>query len=71
MNWRRSSWCESGSCAEVAWTRSTYCDCAEVAVKPDQVLVRNSQRPDVVVEFDVDEWTAFIHGAQMGEFDAQ
>ena len=58
MNWRTSSRCDTGSCVAVA-------------LEPDRVLVRNSQRPDVVVEFDTKEWAAFIHGAKEGEFDVQ
>ena len=75
MNWRRSSSCESGNCAEVlVWRTSSSCDtgtCVAVVIEPDRVLVRNSQRPDVVVEFDAAEWTAFINGAKEGEFDVQ
>jgi len=70
--WHRSSRCSSESaCAEVAWTRSTGCEsgsCAEVAAEPDRVLVRNSRRPHVVVEFDAAEWAAFLNGVTEGEF---
>lgn len=56
---------------EPTWRRSTRCgsgSCAEVVVESGRVLVRNSRRPDVVVEFDRDEWTAFLAGAEAGEF---
>ena len=55
MTWRRSSRCDTGSCVEVDLT-------------PDRVRVRNSQAPDVVVEFDAEEWAAFVAGVEVGEF---
>lgn len=54
--WRRSSRCDSGSCVDVA-------------IEPGRVLVRNSQRPGTVVEFDADEFAALVAGIKAGEFD--
>ena len=53
------------------WLRSSHCDtgsCVEVHIAPDRVLVRNSQQPDVVVEFDPAEWRVFVAGVLDGEF---
>lgn len=68
---RTSSFCEGASCAEVGFEKSSFCDagvCAEVH-RGDTVLMRNNQNPDVVVEFDHDEWKAFVAGVKAGEFD--
>jgi len=51
LAWRRSTKCASGSCVEVAKTDG-------------RVLVRNSDEPDTVVSFSLDEWSAFIDGAE-------
>lgn len=56
MTWRRSSRCDTSACTEVAFVG-------------DEVLVRNSITPDVVVTFSRKEWAVFIHGAKDGEFD--
>jgi hypothetical protein len=45
-------------------------NCVEVALRPDEVLVRNSKRRDQkAMAFTHDEWRAFIAGAKDGEFD--
>jgi hypothetical protein len=54
--WRRSSFCQSGECAEVL---------ADEAV----ILVRSSRNPDLVVELTLEEWGAFADGIRAGEFD--
>lgn len=57
-DWRRSSFCEQGACAEVAFDG-------------DAVLVRDSKDPDGgVLRFTADEWAAFTAGVKAGEFDA-
>ena len=52
--WRRSSRCEGGACLEVA-------------VDGEQVLLRSSTRPGVVVSLTAAEWDAFIGGVQDGD----
>lgn len=43
--------------------------CVEVAINvPDRVAVRNSAT-GVTVEFTAMEWTEFLNGAKLGEFD--
>jgi hypothetical protein len=45
-------------------------ECVEVAVRDEQVLVRDSRnRGDCVLTFTHREWRAFIAGAKDGEFD--
>ena len=51
--WRKG--CASGTCVEVA----------KVA---DQVLVRDSKNPDVVLSFSPEEWDTFLDAAATGEF---
>ena len=55
---RRSSFCYSG-------------DCVEVAKLPDgRVAVRDSKHPELGPRlFDAAEWQAFIAGVKAGEFD--
>jgi hypothetical protein len=60
--------------ADIAWQKSTASgnngDCVEVAFTPAAVLVRNSQDPlGPRLSFSRSEWTAFLAGAQRGEFD--
>lgn len=56
------------------WVRSTACgagECVEVAVVGDvspTVLVRNSHYPEVVAQFSMAEWSAFLAGVEAGEF---
>ena len=76
MNWTRSTKCEQGACVEVAWEASTKCDtnaCVEVSghnhPEVGVIVVRNNQRPSDMVQFDHDEWKAFIAGVKEGEFD--
>jgi uncharacterized protein DUF397 len=70
----KSSRCDSNTCVEVAFRRSSQCDtygdaCVEVAVG-DVVLVRDSKNPDgPVLSFDASEWSAFLAGVRSNEFD--
>lgn len=34
-----------------------------------RVQVRNSKRPETVIDYTADEWSAFIAGAKAGKFD--
>ena len=55
----------------ITWTRSSYCSphCVEVAQVGEEVLVRDSKNPTGgVLSFTPAEWTAFVKGAQAGEF---
>lgn len=71
--WRRSSYCEGGSCVEVAWQRSSKCEqgaCTEVAFTAAGVLVRDGKDSDgPVLRFTREEFAAFVEGIKAGEFD--
>lgn len=59
--------------ADIRWRKSTASgssgDCVEVAFTEGAVLVRNSQDPaGLTLSFSRSEWTAFLAGAQRGEF---
>ncbi|NUO55146.1 MAG: DUF397 domain-containing protein [Hamadaea sp.] len=54
--WLRSSRCEAGTCAEVKF-------------EADEVLLRNSTRPEVVVRLTGEEWQAFLAGVVAGDFE--
>ena len=44
--------------------------CVEVAIRNDVVLVRDSKEPSKdALQFDRDEWSAFVAGAKSGQFD--
>ncbi|MCW3844996.1 DUF397 domain-containing protein [Micromonospora yasonensis] len=55
------------------WTRPNRCDnsgpnCLEVAHTPDGGrLLRNSQRPDVTIEVDAQEWSTFLDSVRAGQ----
>lgn len=76
MRFVKSTLCESASCVEVAgFFKSSLStptgNCVETDFSTgDVVLVRDSKDPDgPVLEFTHDEWTAFIGGVKLGEFD--
>jgi hypothetical protein len=57
---------------EAVWRKGSRCgngECVEVALEGGAVLVRNSRRPDNVLEFTLSEWAVFAQGMQAGEFD--
>jgi hypothetical protein len=57
LTWRRSSYCNSTTCVEVAHDR-------------DRVLVRDSKiQNGPALEFSLPEWRAFLRGVFDGEFD--
>lgn len=64
--------------AELKFRTSTKCSydnsdprCVEVATNvPGKVVVRNSTTLKSV-EFTTDEWTAFVGGVRLGEFDVK
>lgn len=62
-----------GQSDDLAWRRSTSCGggaCVEVALSGLEVLVRDGKDPSgTVLRYSLEEWTAFLDGAQAGEFD--
>jgi hypothetical protein len=54
--WRRSTFCASGACVEVAKADESY-------------MVRDSKDPEgPVLTFNQGEWDAFVAGVRAGEF---
>jgi hypothetical protein len=56
------------------WRRSSFCqasECAEIAVRDGEILVRSSREPEREVRLTTDEWQAFVKGIQAGEFPAR
>jgi hypothetical protein len=76
MKWKKSSYCDSNGCVEVGsdWIKSSLCgpgECVEVS-RPDActIYVRDSKNPDGAnLQFDANEWLAFVAGVKAGEFD--
>ena len=60
MNWVKSSFCDSGGCAEVAHSPAL-----------DRVYLRDSKNPNERnhLVFTLAEWDAFVAGVKDGEFD--
>ncbi|MBL7487286.1 DUF397 domain-containing protein [Frankia sp. AgB1.9] len=56
-----------------AWQTSSLCvsdNCVEVAVRRGEVRVRDSKDPHgPVLRFTVEEWSTFLGGARLGEFE--
>ncbi len=75
-DFRRSSFCEAGTCVEVAWRISTRSGANGACVEAgpcscgDSIRVRDSKdREGPVLTFTHAEWDAFVAGAKLGEFD--
>lgn len=67
VQWVQSSECSGGNCVEA---RSACADnaCVEVGHQQGMVLVRDSKDPGgPVLQFDHDEWRAFVLGILRGE----
>jgi hypothetical protein len=56
VDWRRSSFCAAG-------------ECAEIAKDGEMIVMRSSNAPRVVVRFTADEFRALKQAFQSGEFD--
>jgi hypothetical protein len=55
LGWRRSSFCASGACAEIK-------------IDGDIVFLRNSQRPEFMIELTRAEWETLKKAVIAGEF---
>lgn len=73
--WRRSSFCDSNQCVEVAMFHKASGGagngaCVEVADCHCGVLVRDSKDPDgPVLSFSTDAWRGFLTDIASGEYD--
>lgn len=62
-----------GSMMPGTWRRSRGCAdgaCVEVRQDDDNVAVRSSEQPEIVVRFSKEEWKTFVVGVKRGEFDS-
>lgn len=63
----------SATSGNVAWRVSSMCDngaCVGVARQGEFVIIGNTGDPEgLVSKFTVEEWSAFLAGAKLGEFD--
>lgn len=70
--YKKSSFCDTGSCVEVEYKKSSLCSdsaCVEVAEGEPIVRVRQTENPDQIIVFGSDAWRGFIEGVKAGEFD--
>ncbi|NMO51208.1 DUF397 domain-containing protein [Actinoplanes sp. TBRC 11911] len=51
------------------WRSSEYCSVAVKRNGPDEVLLRDNQRPATVLRLTTAEWSAFRDRVTSGEFD--
>jgi hypothetical protein len=58
---------------DLDWRVARRCDggaCVRVARRGDSVLIGNTNKPEGPInEFTVDEWSQFLAGAKLGDFD--
>jgi Domain of unknown function (DUF397) len=56
-----------------AWRKSSFCDsgaCVEVAAIDEVIAVRDAKAPNgTVLQFTRPEWRAFVDGVRAGDFD--
>jgi hypothetical protein len=54
------------------WRRATCCaagECAELASDNEEILIRSSREPGIVVRLTRAEWSALAQGIGAGDFD--
>jgi Domain of unknown function (DUF397) len=54
--WRKSSFCASGECVEIAQQNGV-------------IVLRDSKEPRGHVHYTTEEWQSFVRGVKAGEFD--
>ena len=60
-DYKTSSLCEKGGCS----------NCVAVKREGDNFIVTDTKNPGMTLTFTSAEWSAFIGGAKLGEFDAK
>lgn len=56
----------------VAWRRSSYCassECVEVATHAGRILIRDTKSDASPLVYTREEWESFVAGIKAGEFD--
>jgi hypothetical protein len=56
LEWRRSKWCDGGTCIEVAELDTG-------------IMIRNSAQPDIFLEVGDDAWRDFVSRVRAGPSD--
>ena len=63
----------SSTDSALSWQRSRHCassGCVEVAIKDGSIYLRDSKHVDSpVLQYDAEEWRAFVAGVKDGQFD--
>ncbi|WP_330175369.1 DUF397 domain-containing protein [Streptomyces sp. NBC_01498] len=58
---------------EINWQKSSFSgegpQCVEIAARNDDILVRESDDPNIITTTTRDKFAAFIAGVKAGEFD--
>jgi hypothetical protein len=59
--------------AQPAWRKSSFCasgECVEIAQQNGAIMLRNSKDPTSrVLRYTAEEWRSFVRGIMAGEFD--
>lgn len=56
----------------LGWRRSTFCasgECVEVAAENGMILIRDSKLPEMILRVSVGDFQAFARGVRAGQFD--
>jgi hypothetical protein len=57
---------------QTTWRKSTFCasgECVEVAQHNGMIVLRDAEQPRGNVRYTAEEWRAFVRGIKAGEFD--
>jgi len=72
MSWRRDQ-AGAAATSGLTWRRSRFCasgECVEIAKSDGMILVRDSKAPHVEpLTYTQDEFRAFVRGVMAGDFD--
>jgi hypothetical protein len=64
---------EAGQTEPPAWRKSSFCasgECVEVAAQGGRIVLRDSKEPrGGMLRYTAEEWQSFICGIKAGEFD--
>ncbi len=65
--------CGAGQTEQPAWRKSSFCasgECIEVAAQSGMIVLRDSKEPSGgMLRYTTEEWQSFVKGIKAGEFD--
>lgn len=65
--------CGAGQAEQPAWRKSSFCasgECVEVAAHSGMIVLRDSKEPSGgMLRYTTEEWQSFVKGIKAGEFD--